>query len=67
MNKSKNNRISHQDPASGTHFPINREYKDRLFCKIFEDKKDLLELYNAVNETDPPSHSSVCSFLQWDI
>lgn len=52
MDKRKNNRISHQDPASGTHFPINREYKDRLFCKIFDDKKDLLELYNAVNETD---------------
>lgn len=52
MDKRKNNRISHQDPASGTHFPINREYKDRLFCKIFENKKDLLELYNAVNETD---------------
>ena len=27
----------------------NREYKDRLFIKIFENKEDLLSLYNAVN------------------
>ena len=52
MNERKSNRISHRNPASDSQFPINREYKDRLFCKIFEDKKDLLELYNAVNETD---------------
>lgn len=30
---------------------IRRKYKDRLFQKVFEDKKDLLELYNAVNGT----------------
>ena len=30
---------------------IRRQYKDRLFQKVFEDKKDLLELYNAVNGT----------------
>ncbi len=30
---------------------INREYKDRLFKLIFKEKKDLLELYNAVNNT----------------
>ena len=27
----------------------NREYKDRLFIKIFENKEDLLSLYNAVS------------------
>ena len=32
-------------------FP-NRKYKDRLFQRGFEDKKDLLELYNAINGTD---------------
>lgn len=32
-------------------FP-NRKYKDRLFQRVFEDKKDLLELYNAINGTD---------------
>ena len=31
---------------------INREYKDRLFRFVFRDKKDLLELYNAINGTD---------------
>lgn len=31
---------------------INRKYKDRLFRLVFKDKKDLLELYNAVNHTD---------------
>lgn len=28
---------------------INRRYKDRLFRFLFRNKKDLLELYNAVN------------------
>ena len=31
---------------------INRRYKDRLFRFVFRDKKDLLELYNAINGTD---------------
>lgn len=31
---------------------VNREYKDRLFKKVFENKVDLLSLYNAVNGTD---------------
>lgn len=30
---------------------IRRKYKDRLFQKVFEDKGDLLDLYNAVNGT----------------
>ena len=30
---------------------INRTYKSRLFEMIFSSKKELLELYNAVNET----------------
>ena len=29
----------------------NRRYKDRLFRKIFNNKKDLLQLYNAINNT----------------
>lgn len=32
--------------------PVNRKYKDRLFRFAFQDKKDLLELYNAVNGTN---------------
>ena len=42
METGNYNRISDQ---------VNREYKDRLFCKVFERKEDLLELYNAVNGT----------------
>lgn len=30
----------------------NRKYKDRLFQRVFQDKEDLLELYNAINGTD---------------
>lgn len=32
--------------------PVNRQYKDRLFRVVFRDKKDLLDLYNAINGTD---------------
>ena len=32
-------------------FNINREYKDRMFKLVFREKKDLLELYNAINST----------------
>ena len=31
---------------------VKREYKDRLFRKLFGDEKALLSLYNAVNHTD---------------
>ena len=31
---------------------INKKYKDRLFRLIFQDRKDLLQLYNAVNNSD---------------
>ena len=31
---------------------VNREYKDRLFKRIFREKEDLLQLYNAVNGTN---------------
>lgn len=30
----------------------NREHKSTLFCKVFEDKKYLLELYNGINQTN---------------
>lgn len=32
-------------------FQLNRKYKDVLFRKIFHDKQDLLELYNALNDS----------------
>lgn len=31
---------------------IRKKYKDKLFCRIFQNKKDLLALYNAINHTD---------------
>ena len=34
-------------------YPIaNRNYKDRLFRFVFNNKKDLLDLYNAINGTN---------------
>ena len=34
-------------------YPIaNRNYKDRLFRFVFNNKKDLLDLYNAISGTD---------------
>ena len=29
----------------------NREHKSTLFCKVFENKEHLLDLYNCVNNT----------------
>ena len=33
-------------------FAVNRKHKDRLFQRVFADKKDLLDLYNAINGMD---------------
>ena len=35
-----------------TALPVDRLYKDRLFKMIFNDKLELLKLYNAINGTD---------------
>ena len=35
-----------------TNVTANREYKSTLFCMLFRDRKELLELYNAVNHSD---------------
>ena len=32
-------------------YEVNREHKSSLFCISFREKKDLLELYNAINES----------------
>ena len=34
-----------------TEHKINKKYKDRIFRMIFHEKKELLELYNAVNNS----------------
>lgn len=39
---------------------VNQKHKDRLFRLFFHEKEDLLELYNAINETsykDPDAHT----------
>ena len=33
-------------------YTVNRQYKDRLFKFIFKEKRDLLQLYNAINNTN---------------
>lgn len=33
-------------------YKLNTKYKDRLFRLIFNDRQKLLELYNAVNESN---------------
>ena len=33
-------------------YKLNTKYKDRLFRLIFREKKELLELYNALNESN---------------
>ena len=41
---------------SNNQLPVNRCFKSQLFVMLFEDKKELLELYNAVtgkNYQDP--------------
>lgn len=35
-----------------TFVTVNREYKDTMFRMIFREKKELLSLYNAVNNSD---------------
>ena len=46
-----------QDKQTKTSFPlVNRNYKDTVFRMLFSDRKNLLSLYNAVNQkhyTDP--------------
>lgn len=42
-----NRKIEYREYPQG-----NREHKSTLFCKVFEEKKHLLELYNSVNGTN---------------
>ena len=38
---------------------LNRKYKDTLFRKVFNNKKDLLSLYNALNNTEHKDDSLI--------
>lgn len=48
MKKRKNRRHSLK---RGNSQPVNRKHKDRLFRFAFQNPKDLLDLYNAINKT----------------
>ena len=37
--------------ASGSALPARRDYKDTIFRRLFQDRENLLSLYNAVNHT----------------
>ena len=50
--KGETDRVAKKRYDSKDRQKINRKYKDRLFRFIFQDKADLLELYNAINGTD---------------
>lgn len=38
--------------AENVHTPVYPTYKDRVFRMLFRDKKRLLELYNALNDSN---------------
>ncbi len=38
---------------------VNREYKNSVFTLLFGEKKNLLELYNAINGTDYPESTGI--------
>ena len=46
----KRKRSASHTPDKGTY--VQREHKDRAFRFIFRDRKKLLQLYNALNESD---------------
>lgn len=52
MRDLKNKDRPHKKQHLWGKYRINRKYKDRLFRLVFREKKDLLQLYNAINHTD---------------
>lgn len=47
--------------------PINRRYKDSLFRIAFREKKELLELYNAINGSDYKNPDELTIYTLEDI
>ena len=47
--------------------PANRCFKSQLFVMLFEDKKKLLELYNAVTGKDYQDPESLTIFTIFDV
>ena len=46
------NKIKQLNTVNQSFYEVNREHKDGLFRAVFRERKDLLELYNAMNDTD---------------
>ena len=38
---------------------VNRQYKDLLFRYVFQDKKSLMNLYNALNQSNYTDESEL--------
>jgi hypothetical protein len=52
MAKRKNKKITaKRNRLKGREVTANRKYKDTIFRMLFSDRKNLLSLYNAINET----------------
>ena len=52
MAKRKNKKIIvKRNRLKGNTATANRKYKDTVFRMLFSDRKNLLSLYNAINET----------------
>ena len=52
MAKRKNKKIIvKRNRLKGNTAIANRKYKDTVFRMLFSDRKNLLSLYNAINET----------------
>lgn len=52
MAKRKNKKINlKREHSERSAITANRKYKDTVFRKLFSDRKNLLSLYNAINET----------------
>lgn len=52
MEKMKGPAIFRAVKQEWKRWKVRRNYKDHLFIKLFHDKENLLELYNALNGTD---------------
>lgn len=46
---------------------VRKKYKDELFRRIFNNKKALLELYNAINETEYADEEQLIVYTMEDI
>lgn len=49
------------------HIHLNRSYRDHLFRFLFKDKRDLLELYNALNGSDYRDPNALESVILEDV